>query len=242
MIRIESRACLIQGRSMKSKVAIILMLAAGVLCGEETISVISDKTRSFTNAEVYKVTTSEVWVKVGAGLARVPLAEVSPELQKKFSYDPVKAEAEKQAALGKEAAQMETLRLKLEATQNADIERWRKENLRLVDGKIYDKSDLTVIFGPVISVTKEGLLVNNRCDTVFLSANTKGITDGATVDGYGLPKGTYQYVAVGGAVRTVKSYTLASQYKALQGETIAPPKQQPQPTADKKMQERYGIK
>ena len=102
---------------MKVRVAFILLQSAGVLCGQEIIPVISDKTRSFTNAEVYKVTTSEVWIKVGSGLARVPLAEVSKELQKKFSYDPAKAQTEKQAALAKEAAQMETLRLKLETTK-----------------------------------------------------------------------------------------------------------------------------
>ena len=81
--------------TIKTLLASFAALAATIVLvqGQEVIPVLKTGSRTLSNVVVITSTATHLFVESASGLVSVKLSELSPELQKRFSYDPAQAEA-----------------------------------------------------------------------------------------------------------------------------------------------------
>jgi len=135
--------------------------------------------KDYHDVKVTKVEDDSVSVEYAGGIGRFAIADLSPELKKRFNYDPVKA-----AAIAKQKADEDALAL--EAEKKAD-----EEKSRLAELKKHEES-FTV---EVIQVLPNGVLADK------MQAHRHVIADSmASVGGGGNSASYYDYTPSGNAI------------------------------------------
>lgn len=166
--------------------SIILMLGATVLVRAEDWTV---NGRGYHNVKVTSVTDDMVRVTYDGGVGAFNLADLTPDLKKRFSYDPAKAKAA--------AAQREQQLAQAQA-----------ESLKTATPSVEPISSSS----QVIQVLPDGFLGSFMCskgqlDSCFIKCDTKGIIEGQSWTGKVLPNGTFTYSDTDGASHTVAQFT-----------------------------------
>lgn len=183
------------------KVACLILASAALVCAEE-FTVGNKKVAG----EVKRVDPDSLVVETEDGIVRVQLATLTPELQKRYGYNPAKA-AQHAAAVAQSAAlkaQQDRVALQKESIA--------KDVAELVEtvkrqGQEYNIS--------VIQVLDDGLLVRMPGGSnAHVSADSKGLVDGARLSEILYPAGTRQYTTALGARATVRAFALTPQAAA----------------------------
>lgn len=112
-------------------VLLLLLLLAASAYGEETNLTLIVNGVTYQNARWGTITPDSVSIIHRSGVTSIPLSQLSPELQKKFGYDPQKAQAYKTSVAARQASMVEQ-------------EAYRRETSGkvLLEGKIVDASGL----------------------------------------------------------------------------------------------------
>src|SRR5882724_322596 len=105
-----------------------LVFAAGSICAETIVTTKGDR---FKNTRVTNVTPATITIVHRVGVATIPLSEVSAEIQRRYHYDPAKAqnwlrelaEQQRQQALAAEKKKKEAAT----AAYWADLDRRQKQ-------------------------------------------------------------------------------------------------------------------
>ena len=206
--------------SVRTRLVIVCCLAFTSVYGEDIT--LRDGT-VFKGASVTDVTPAYISVTHSAGVARVMLKDLTPELQQKYGYIPEKAA--KAEAAGASAQQQ------LAQQQAAEREKFAKQqaaqqqdaNVAVAKNKVIDtvrRSAITIRITDILQVADDGVIMGgmNAHDTngkSILSAerwylvgyDSSGAVDGAQIGGFTVyPAGTYRYPSAAGGTRTVPRY------------------------------------
>ena len=135
--------------------------------------------KDYNDVKVLKVEDDMVSVQYTGGIGRFAIADLSPELKKRFNYDPAKA-----AAIAKQKADEEALAL--EAEKKAD-----EEKSKLAELKKHEVSCMV----EVVQVLPDGILADK------MQAHRHIIADSmASVGGGGNSASYYDYTSSGNAI------------------------------------------
>jgi hypothetical protein len=160
--------------------------------------------KTYHNVVVGNVYPDRVEITFDGGVGTPLLADLSPELQKRFNYDP-KAVKEMQA----ERQEQEQ--------QDADAQK-AKESEVFVAGTVLQKVEGGVILQGIPEGTPwpwndvpKGMRAVAQFDRVFIKGYDGAGVDGALVEVTASPSGTFSYTTVLGASSTIRAYTAISQ-------------------------------
>ena len=206
--------------------------------------------KKYTGVTVTRVEGDAIAINHDDGTARVYFADLPPELRTKYGYDPNKAaaaaaqraeamarqreidaknmEAEKQlkAAPFQQAEKEQATKMEAAEKARQSLESAKKTpGAGTSDGSGLNKAgatgELYGIFGSVLQVTPEGLLVKHghrgggtkapKGEIVFLSGYPKILVDGSKLKCTAKHAGTYTYTAVDGGRTTVEAFSFAAQ-------------------------------
>jgi malonyl CoA-acyl carrier protein transacylase len=113
------------------KPAILLLLTAGLLVAAEPpapITFTTSRGEKFENVRVISQTPLEISIQTESGIARVPFADLSPELRAQFGYDHAKAVAYRNALIEEEARRKHAEKVEWTRQQQARLEEQRQVN------------------------------------------------------------------------------------------------------------------
>ncbi|MCE0483605.1 MAG: hypothetical protein LV479_05140 [Methylacidiphilales bacterium] len=127
--------------------------------------------KTFHNVTVGKVEVDRVHITYDGGIGTVALADLPPDLQKRFNYDPAQAKAATQkreddskaalqsyASVDEERAKIRADQAKVEAKASAE----EKANSDLKTQRIQMAKNAVILKGYVLQKTEDGLIV--QCD------------------------------------------------------------------------------
>jgi hypothetical protein len=141
------------------KIAAMLMLAAGIAAGQ-TKDAHFDILRtldgqSFTNATITRTTAAFAIVDFDGGGKRIAFTNLSEAIQKRFGFDPVKAQEELDLQARRKQEAKDRLDAQIKARQDAD----QDGLFRIVDDKVFPVSQFQNLHGQVSRVLSNGILV-----------------------------------------------------------------------------------
>jgi hypothetical protein len=158
----------------------------------------------YQDVKVVKVDDDIVSIQYVGGVGRISIADLTPDLQKRFNYDAAKAQA--------------VTEKRKEEQDKSDA-----ETAKMSANKAKQLSALAQVIqvlptGFLCSIqTKQGQLA-----TCFVKCNTKGVIDGQSWTGTVIPFGTFSYTDTEGSPCTVAQFTtdltaIASEMPQFQG-------------------------
>jgi hypothetical protein len=163
--------------------------------------------KDYHNVKVTSVADDSVAVTYDGGIGHFNLSDLTPELKKRFNYDPAKAkaaQAQKQEELTEVARQQQAA-----VSAGASLS---TANVRVI--QVTPDGFLGVIF------TKWGV-----SNPGFVRGNTKGMIDGGLWTGSITQAGTMSYTDTEGAERTVQQFEIApSSASTFSDEQAGPPR------------------
>jgi len=189
--------------------------------------------REYKGVTVSRAEPDGLVVVTDSGIEKIPFTLLPKEIQKQYGYDAQKAAAYQQSLQQARSAAVASESQKIAAQKQADAEVWKQNQSEMDATKKAQKeaqssyvnpleqSAVTKISvaGTVSQVIKEGLII--ECDETSSSIGYKKATGSVLLKGYGKPKiaegdtvksvaledGTFTYITVLGASRTVHAYT-----------------------------------
>ena len=147
--------------------------------------------KTYHNVVAGEVEADRVHFKADDGIGSFMLADLPPDLQKRFNYDPLKAKAaneKKEKELADAAKQDQAA-----ATVAASLS---KAQVRVI--QVTPDGFLGVVF------TKWG-----ASNPGFVKGDTKGMIDGGLWAGFLMKAGTFSYTDTEGSLRTVSQFVIA---------------------------------
>jgi hypothetical protein len=190
--------------------------------------------KTYHNVTVSKVDPDKVHIMYDGGIGSVNLADLPPDLQKKFNYDPsaakaaASAEAQRQAEVDRQLAIEEKQNQKIEAAQASKDEVDQKQadlvkkasnfSVQVVqvlpEGILCEKQTVEYSTGPESLSQSEGFgprpaataSVVGTGVLAFIEGAGSGFTDGQRVSVHAYRDGTYSYTDTQGALRTVEKW------------------------------------
>ncbi len=185
--------------------------------------------KDYHNVTVGQVESDRVHITYDGGIGTIMLADLPPELKKRFNYDPVAAKemtAERQQQMAAsdamvtqvQAQQKEQAQHDEEQAQQNAHEQEAKKNIVFVAGKVLQK----VEGGVILSGYEEGepypwgdvphgMQAYSQFDRVFIKGYGGEGVDGAVVEVTAYRSGTFSYTTVLGASSTIVAFTPVSQ-------------------------------
>jgi hypothetical protein len=196
---------------------VVLLLAIGAYAQTNLITFTNKAGEVISNAPIISVNAIDLFYEVPGGGARVHLADLPPDLQQRFGYDPVKAQAatqkiqeihQAQAAAAVDAAQSAA---ETKARQ-AYMAKVLKTKVNVYGRIIQNLADGTMLvdsgsecFGYEMFCAQDG--TPGAWGICLLVGCNKGI-EGEKVNVIAYPNGVYSYTTVSSASKTVRRYTL----------------------------------
>jgi len=181
--------------------------------------------KDYHNVIVVQVENNRVHITYTGGVGAVALADLTPDLKKRFNYDPVKAKAADDANKKKqdEQAKQEALENLAKSVIAASLQARGKIIQVLPDGILaelsaHDTNDKGRLVG-----TGEWIQYDTSQylgERVFVECDTAGLVDGVQWSGTIWKIGTFSYDNTLGARATIPKYTTlpASALKAYSGQ------------------------
>lgn len=185
----------------------------------------------YSNIEVRRVEPDGISIKHSAGIVKLFVKELPPDVLEKYGLDEETArtyQSERETALAVRNAQM----LKNLDQQNAEwkkqesIREAKEENRRIAQAEHAIADPIKI---RILSVMEDGLLGHKYISVmvpsgqfhkrvlrisdhlVFVYCNSSVYYDGIDWSGMVVPHGTYNYLSAAGASRTVKAYKRVGQ-------------------------------
>ncbi len=202
---LRTRYPLTETNTMKTQILIIMLLMSATLLAEDLTTLSGKK---YTGVTINRAEADGISISHGGGLAKIPFSDLSPELQKKYNYEPEKAAA--YAAAMAKAQEVAAHRAKLEAGVAAAKAKLAAAEARLpiykMEAKILQMTDEGAIVSA--SVTDEqGMLPLPEPVFVFGISNKLHV-DGDHWKGTVWYAGNYHYnTAVSGAAKSVRAFS-----------------------------------
>lgn len=155
------------------------------------------KGKTYHNVVVGKIYPDRVEITFDGGVGTPSLADLSPELQKRFNYDPTAANKAKEEEQAKEAASDAMVTAQAKAQKEAEfVDQVRKSQVK-VEGRIVQ----------IIASDSAVLLDTGDGKLIYVSGVNAGThVDGDNVAVMAVPNGPTTYTTVLGAQATVESY------------------------------------
>ena len=155
----------IEGDMLMNKgIAAALMVMIGAAVAAQTNSTLTVGGVIYTNAVFGAVTPYAVTIKHSTGVAEVPLSELPADLQKRFRYDPQKAQAYLQESTARQAALV--ARDRQEAAARSGLEHEAAVKADVAATEAAEKAKLvsltTEISGEVVVITDDGMMLKTR--------------------------------------------------------------------------------
>lgn len=215
---------------------IILSLVALQLASADDFKTITGQ--EYKNVSLSRVEPDGIVITFSGGIVKIPFTELSPEIQKKYGYDPkAAADFQQQTYQGdvarnqQVAAAMEKRRQELEAASKsqpqpppaAPVE--KQHIAASMHGTALDQrpsGPTLLIYGEVMNVVDEGLLISVRETTligteripsyskVLIIGSFPGFYDDDKIQATGTLIGPYEYTSVMGSKRTARALAGAS--------------------------------
>ena len=149
---------------MNKGIAAALMVMIGAAVAAQTNSTLTVGEVIYTNAVFGAVTPYAVTIKHSTGVAEVPLSELPDDLQKRFGYDPQKAQDYLQESTARQAALLERDRQESAARSEREHEAAVKADAASTEAT--EKAKLvaltTEISGEVVVTTDDGMMLKTR--------------------------------------------------------------------------------
>lgn len=156
---------------------------------------------TYSNVTFGTVTPARVGIIYTGGITSLPLEKLSPELQKRFGYDPQKAEQFRQAEAQQRAIQDQRLaaeRARLAAKQQAE------QDAQVQQGKC---KDAIPTGGKIVQVLQDGLLLDwKNGQMIFMKGQFPDAAQGQHVVYWSYRDGVFTYQSVLGASTTVERW------------------------------------
>jgi len=111
--------------------------------------------QSFTNATITRTTAAFAIVDFDGGGLRIAFTNLSADIQKRFGFDPAKAQTELDVQARRKQEAKEKLNAQIKAQQDANKDRL----IRIVDDKIFSVSQFQNLHGQVSQVLPNGVLL-----------------------------------------------------------------------------------
>lgn len=202
-------------------VAVAMLVGSCYLQAEDVYPTLKIGTKEFVNVRVLSVNPSGLKVIHDAGGGLIKFADLPADLQKKYGYDSVKADAhdealkaEQQQAMAAIEKEKEAARAKESASSAPQATRYPvslkvvqvlKEGCLCNYKLVYRTNDTAQYsLGRVISGSQSKLAVTKTADEMIFVSGIPGLlADGAKAVGFISVVGTYSYEGVSGAARTV---------------------------------------
>lgn len=180
---------------------------------------------TYSNVTVGTVTPTKVGIIYSGGIASLPLEKLSPELQKRFGYDPQKAEQHRQTEAQRQAA-----------WQKAEQERMAQQAIE--QAKAEKCTGSLEFVATVVQVIPEGLLLRVTAggNGFFLAKNDPPLdwvlighpqhdtlAESNVVRGSAYRDGVFRYTTVLGASRTVERWVCCTDILKSQTQKPADP-------------------
>ena len=194
--------------------------------------------QEYKHATVSRVEPDGIVITFSGGIVKIPFTDLSPEIQKKYGYDPQAA-----ADFQEQTYQADVIR----ARQLAEAREKRRQELEAqsrsqpqpapvapaaerqsvaasLHGSVLDARPVakSLIYGTVLQVVNEGLLVRVRETTdfgteripngaiVLLLGNFPEFYDDDKIQATGIPIGRHEYTTVLGSKSTTRAFEVAS--------------------------------
>ena len=149
---------------MNKGIAAALMVMIGAAVAAQTNSTLTVGEVIYTNAVFGAVTPYAVTIKHSTGVAEVPLSELPADLQKRFRYDPQKAQAYLQESTARQAALV--ARDRQEAAARSGLEHEAAVKADVAATEAAEKAKLvsltTEISGEVVVTIDDGMMLKTR--------------------------------------------------------------------------------
>jgi len=157
---------------------------------------LADGKTVFYNAKIVGQDEVSVTIKHSAGIARVMIPDLPPELRTKFKYVP---DAAKQTVVDeKDQAESRHAQEAAEAAHIRELNIWNRAAV-LLSGKI-------------LSVERDGVLLSGTGfgDVIFVkNIDVTNLVDNQMISVAALPDGTHQYTSANSALRTIPAFDAA---------------------------------
>jgi len=181
--------------------AVLLFFSTAQLRADD-ITLVDGKT-VYHNAKIINYDAASVTIKHSAGIARVMIPDLPPELRAQFKYD---ADAANKA-LADEKAQADA-RIAAQIVQQASHAGLNAQAQADQDWK----RSLVRVTGTIFQITTDGVFIRLSVgdQLVFVKhANPGNCIDGDFVSVEAAPSGSYQYTDVNGSTRTIRAFDSA---------------------------------
>jgi len=188
--------------------------------------------KDYHNVKVGQVETDQVHITYDGGIGSLPLADLSPALQKRFGYNPSQA---KDAAQKREADQQAAIQSYASVDQKRQVLQLEqaKENAQQAQRQVTQKmaSHAALMYAQIVQILPNGLLVEPYVkqltdpneigtygmssmqpsgETVFISCNPQGHAENESINIKAYRDGTFTYQDTSGASRTIQKYVAAN--------------------------------
>jgi hypothetical protein len=158
--------------------------------------------KEYTEVAVTGVLPNSIRFTHEAGAATVQLADLSPELQKQFGYDPAKAAEFSRRQAEADGANRDRTQMRANLAKLEGLVRGSKLNVQL--------RIMQVLENGVLAHSSE-VGAHDAVGRVFLVCDTYGKVDGGEVQGSIYFAGTHSYTTVAGARATVMKYATSAE-------------------------------
>jgi hypothetical protein len=210
---------------MRATLVIVIVCFASIALADDFKTVDG---KEYKNVTVSRVEPDGIVITFSGGIVKIPFGELSPEIQKKYGYDPKAAEQFQQ-----QTYQADVLRARqlAEAKQKSDegtAKYWSEHptpvpvERQSVGGSALDARPAgpqVLIYGVVLNVVNEGLLISVRETNsvgseripsyarVLLIGNFPGFYDEDKIQATGRLVGNYDYTTVMGSGSRARALT-----------------------------------
>ena len=219
---------------MKALTFLILCFASIVLADDfKTID-----GKEYKNVKVSRVEPDGIVITFSGGIVKIPFTELSPEIQNKYGYDPKAAGDFQQQTYQTDVTRARQLAGAMEKRATESAKYWSEHSTPVpspsgpverqsvassMHGSMLDQRpvDKTLIYGEIVQVVDEGLLVSvlvpaySRHEVipartiVLLVGNFPGFYDNDRIQLTGTLIGTHNYTAVWHYQKTVRAFEVA---------------------------------
>ena len=184
--------------------ALLAMIVVGLCCLTARAEDWTVNGKDYHNVKVTQVDADKVHITFDGGLGSVPLADLPPDLQKRFNYDP-QAAKQAQKAEDERLAESDKQRAAAEAKQKiAEAMAERDELIKKRDALLQSMAEQKSF--KATQVVDGGILCDDSNKLIFVSCATQDLAEGQTFSTYAYKDGTYTYTDTQGASRTVEKW------------------------------------
>jgi hypothetical protein len=204
----------------KTALAILAALSASLALADDFKTI---NGKEYKNVKVSRIEPDGIVIKFSGGIVKLPFTELPSDIQKKYSYDPTAAARYAAQENQKQAALAEQRKADLTRAQEARQSAPKPTRSSASDERPLEDSGL--IYGTVIQVIDEGLLVTVRANlfgperipegaiVLLKGKKVAGFYDGDKIKALGAFDGSFDYVTATGFKKTARAFRNSAVHK-----------------------------